>query len=405
MLKHRYNNLSESVSDFKRMLEGMDDIQPLEFSVQKELAVLESLEATALSEGNPDKLDNYASKAGRLASRAARSGNTALAAQLKAKSKKATARANMLRRKTEEVSNLSESVVGGAPSVYQTDADIRMMLDNVWHYMPGEMKTALHAIIDEEQKLADIEEAVRSGRVSLTEKDKQAVANRIDKVKDAHHTQANKHGRLSRTAKSDSEREQHGKMHDAHRRKAQSHEKKLKKVAGKRNLVNSVDPAPLSRYQTESSAIHSFRVLAGLEETELLPRDPGLSGTTRLTGAYLAEGYGKDHSEKMHSTANKIRKAAKTIEKHHKKDKGKDCDDKDKEMEERATEVGYERRKVARTQRSIDPLAAKVGKGPASSPETARSRIKTSLARLKKQSKPNLPESAVESVRRRLKGC
>lgn len=30
MLKHRYNNLSESVSDFDRMLDGMNGVQPLE---------------------------------------------------------------------------------------------------------------------------------------------------------------------------------------------------------------------------------------------------------------------------------------------------------------------------------------------------------------------------------------
>lgn len=38
MLKHRYNNLSESVSDFNRMLDGMNKTQPLERSFEDDLS-------------------------------------------------------------------------------------------------------------------------------------------------------------------------------------------------------------------------------------------------------------------------------------------------------------------------------------------------------------------------------
>jgi len=37
MLKHRYNNLSESISDFDRMLDGMNKTQPLERKVEEDL--------------------------------------------------------------------------------------------------------------------------------------------------------------------------------------------------------------------------------------------------------------------------------------------------------------------------------------------------------------------------------
>jgi hypothetical protein len=37
MLKHRYNNLSESISDFDRMLDGMNGVQPLERRVDEDL--------------------------------------------------------------------------------------------------------------------------------------------------------------------------------------------------------------------------------------------------------------------------------------------------------------------------------------------------------------------------------
>ena len=398
MLKPRYKSLSESVSDFKRMLDGMDVIQPLEYNLHEELKVLEAMEVQVFAESDPAAHDRYADRLGRAADQAGRRGNVSLRKQLLVKQKRNKARAQMLRRKPKDVEEsveLSEAVMGGAPAVYQVDADIRLMLDSVWHYMPGHLKTELYALCDEEQKLVDIEEQANSGRITLTEADKAALGKRHDKAADRWHTLANKHGRKSRTAHSPSERDQYGKMHDAARRKAKHHEKKTKRYTGKRNLVNSVDPAPMSQYRTESSAIRSFRVLAGLDETPLMPRDPGLSGTTKWNGSYFEEGYGKDHSEKMHDTADDLKKAAKTIKKHHKgKGKDKDCKDDDgKEMEERATMAGYERRKAERTKRSIDPLAAKAGKGPASSPETAKSRIKTSLDRLKKQPKPNLPEA------------
>jgi hypothetical protein len=51
-------------------------------------------------------------------------------------------------------------------------------------------------------------------------------------------------------------------------------------------MTESQDPAHLSRYRTSRSALQSFRVLAGLEEGVMMPRDPGLFGTTRFNGGY-----------------------------------------------------------------------------------------------------------------------
>lgn len=47
--------------------------------------------------------------------------------------------------------------------------------------------------------------------------------------------------------------------------------------------------APLSQYSSSKRALDSFRVLAGMEEREIMPWDPGLSGTTRYDNGVLAE--------------------------------------------------------------------------------------------------------------------
>ena len=44
--------------------------------------------------------------------------------------------------------------------------------------------------------------------------------------------------------------------------------------------------APMSRYSNQARALHSFKVLAGMIEEEIMPRDPGLLGSTRSERAY-----------------------------------------------------------------------------------------------------------------------
>jgi hypothetical protein len=53
-----------------------------------------------------------------------------------------------------------------------------------------------------------------------------------------------------------------------------------------------LEHAPLSRYSTSSSALDSFRVLAGLVERENVPWDPGRFGTTKFNERILAEAGG-----------------------------------------------------------------------------------------------------------------
>ena len=44
--------------------------------------------------------------------------------------------------------------------------------------------------------------------------------------------------------------------------------------------------AHMSQYGSSSAAMHSFKVLAGMITEEVMPRDPGLMGTTRSEAAY-----------------------------------------------------------------------------------------------------------------------
>lgn len=57
------------------------------------------------------------------------------------------------------------------------------------------------------------------------------------------------------------------------------------------------EAAPLSRYTSSKSALNSFRVLAGLEERELSPWNPGILGETR-TVKKLQEDFGMTETKK-----------------------------------------------------------------------------------------------------------
>lgn len=55
--------------------------------------------------------------------------------------------------------------------------------------------------------------------------------------------------------------------------------------------------APLSRYSNSKSALSSFRVLAGLEEREISPWNPGILGETRSV-RQLKEDFGMTEVKK-----------------------------------------------------------------------------------------------------------
>jgi hypothetical protein len=57
------------------------------------------------------------------------------------------------------------------------------------------------------------------------------------------------------------------------------------------------EAAPLSKYSSSSAAMSSFRVLAGLEEREMSPWNPGILGETR-TVKKMQEDFGMSKSKK-----------------------------------------------------------------------------------------------------------
>jgi len=107
-------------------------------------------------------------------------------------------------------------------------------------------------------------------------------------------------------------------------RRAKGHLAKARKYGRGADVDDSVneslDPAPLSQYRTPSNALQSFRVLAGLDERTLMPRDAGLLGTTRFNQGYaqmaqpLAEEESPAHKSKMKSAAKKLHQIASTID-------------------------------------------------------------------------------------------
>jgi len=217
MLKPRYRNFTESVSDFNRMLDGMNKVQPLEppSPAARERALHES-----------------------------------------------------------------------APAVYQADADMRELLDNMWFYMPGGLKREIHSLYAEEQALADIHEKVTSGHIALNEVDRVAIANRHNKMVERYQVMSNEFARISHTAKSEAERRNYGAMCEASSRKSKLHGRHSQGFTHGNAMTESQDPAYLSQYRNGRSAIQSFRVLAGLDEQTMMPRDPGLFGTTRFNAGY-----------------------------------------------------------------------------------------------------------------------
>ena len=85
---------------------------------------------------------------------------------------------------------------------------------------------------------------------------------------------------------------QEQQRHEAEQRARQLQEARrqeqqvLTENAERQRQVARPDQAHMSRYGSSSAAMHSFKILAGMIEEEIMPRDPGLLSTTRSEAAY-----------------------------------------------------------------------------------------------------------------------
>lgn len=66
----------------------------------------------------------------------------------------------------------------------------------------------------------------------------------------------------------------------------QKQQQLLTEEAQRQAEVPRPEQAHMSRYSSHAKALHSFKVLAGMIEEEIMPRDPGLLSSTRSERAY-----------------------------------------------------------------------------------------------------------------------
>jgi len=162
MLKPRYRTFTESVSDFNRMLDGMNDFQPLE----------------------------------RISAQGQRE-------------------AQMQRKSLEEA----------APAIYQADVHVRQLLDNAWYYMPGDLRRESLDLYDEEQKYADFEDKVASGNWQLSEEGAREMGNKAVEMAGRYSALADRYDKLAERSVG-SEGQNYSKMSEAARNKAKDWEAK-----------------------------------------------------------------------------------------------------------------------------------------------------------------------------------
>jgi uncharacterized protein YdcH (DUF465 family) len=98
----------------------------------------------------------------------------------------------------------------------------------------------------------------------------------------------------------------------------------LAKPPEKKAVVDSVNESVQPR---ANAALKNFRALAGIEERVMMPRDPGVSGTTRFNSGYeeMAKPFAEAkensaHYKRMRDDAKKIKAAANDVEKAHEED-------------------------------------------------------------------------------------
>ena len=84
------------------------------------------------------------------------------------------------------------------------------------------------------------------------------------------------------------ERERQRALAEDHRRQTESARQQQQLTEERRQLTETARPeaAHMSQYSDHQRALHSFKVLAGMIEEEIMPRDPGLLATTRSEAAY-----------------------------------------------------------------------------------------------------------------------
>jgi len=87
------------------------------------------------------------------------------------------------------------------------------------------------------------------------------------------------------------EKERQRALAEEQRQQAEAAQKEQQLTEERRQLTEVARPeqAHMSRYSNRDRALHSYKVLAGIIDEEIMPRDPGLLGTTRSEGAYRGD--------------------------------------------------------------------------------------------------------------------
>ncbi len=79
-------------------------------------------------------------------------------------------------------------------------------------------------------------------------------------------------------------------LHLAEQYQREAEQRKQQQVLTEEARRQASTPRPeqarMSRYSSHDKALHSFKVLAGMIEEEVMPRDPGLLSSTRSERAY-----------------------------------------------------------------------------------------------------------------------
>ena len=230
MLTPRYGTFEELIGDYKRILDGMNRVQPLE---------------------------------------PGRHGTG-----------------------TDEAKALEESKRVASP-VYESDDDMRFLMATMSAYDPTDMTEAINHLYALEQDLAD--SYVRIGRHGLAEMHPQDKAVFVQK-----HTAACEAARMAakRAVEAADRAGGYGNMEgqrtlqEKHSRllnKSFQHSKALKKFGG--TMTESVRAPMLET----GAPMERFRELAGMDDYEASPRDPGQLGSARFNNGYAIEALGEDY--------------------------------------------------------------------------------------------------------------
>lgn len=186
-------------------------------------------------------------------------------------------------------------------NITESVSDFHRMLDGMNKTSPLEHSTyeQVDQIYREEQDLQRIErevahmENVLSGLgAHIDEADRKELGKQYEQV-------AKRYGQAANRAKVQVESARRGGMNkkfmtsvtetfDRLLGKAREYKAKCEEISAKRGgiVAESRDVAVNSQYRSSDSALRQFRVLAGIEEEVMMPRDAGLLGSTRHNASY-----------------------------------------------------------------------------------------------------------------------